>query len=126
MRSFPLHGEASDSAACATCNDWITGCTTSQDPKRLVSLNHDSMHKTSFDVRLKSADWCSAHKYLHVALQTASGIFILLGLIFVELFKRYNGEKHFWSVHSWLGAIAMAMYITQYTAGEQFPQHAAK
>ena len=62
---------------------------------------------------------CSAHKYLHVALQTAAGIFILLGLIFVGLFKRYNGEYQFWSVHSWLGAIAIAMYIAQYTAGKQ-------
>ena len=60
---------------------------------------------------------CSAHKYLHVALQTASGIFIILGLVFVGLFKRYNGEDQFFSVHSWLGAVAIAMYIAQYTAG---------
>ena len=61
---------------------------------------------------------CSAHKYLHVALQTAAGIFIILGLVFIGLFKRYNGEAQFFSVHSWLGAIAIAMYIAQYTAGE--------
>ncbi len=74
---------------------------------------------------LKYAGWCSAHKYLHVALQTAAGVFILLGLIFVGLFKRYNGEYQFWSVHSWLGAIAIAMYIAQYIAGEQLAQQRA-
>ena len=63
-------------------------------------------------------EFCSAHKYLHVALQTASGIFIILGLVFIGLFKRYNGEAQFFSVHSWLGAIAIAAYIAQYTAGE--------
>lgn len=60
---------------------------------------------------------CSAYKYLHVALQTAAGIFILLGIIFVGLFKHYSHEDQFFSVHSWLGAIAIAMYIAQYTAG---------
>ena len=56
-----------------------------------------------------------------MALQTASGIFIILGLVFVGLFKRYNGEAQFFSVHSWLGAIAIAAYIAQYTAGETPP-----
>lgn len=60
---------------------------------------------------------CSAHKYLHVALQTAAGVFIVCGLVFVGLFKHYSKEKQFWSLHSWLGAIAIAMYICQYTAG---------
>lgn len=64
---------------------------------------------------------CSAFKYLHIALQTAAGIFILMGLIFVGLFKRYNGEAQFFSIHSWLGAIATAMYIAQYTAGDLLP-----
>ena len=59
----------------------------------------------------------SAYKYLHIALQTAAGIFILLGIIFVGLFKHYSHEDQFFSVHSWLGAIAIAMYIAQYTAG---------
>ena len=51
-------------------------------------------------------------------MQTAAGIFIILGLVFVGLFKRYNGEAQFFSVHSWLGAIAIAAYIAQYTAGK--------
>ncbi len=63
---------------------------------------------------------CSAYKYLHVALQTAAGIFILLGIIFIGLFKHYSHEDQFFSVHSWLGAIAIAMYIAQYTAGAPF------
>jgi len=40
----------------------------------------------------------------------------------VGLFKRYNGEVQFFSVHSWLGAIAIAMYIAQYIAGEMLTE----
>lgn len=42
---------------------------------------------------------------------------MILGLVFVELFKRASNESHFFSLHSWIGMTAIAMYVGQYVAG---------
>ncbi|BDA44414.1 probable cytochrome b reductase 1 [Coccomyxa sp. Obi] len=59
----------------------------------------------------------SSIKYMHATLHTLAGIFIILGLVFVQLFKRTSKESHFFSLHSWIGITAIAMYVGQYVAG---------
>ncbi len=60
---------------------------------------------------------CSAIKYLHATLHSLSGVFIILGLAFVEKFKVTSTERHFFSLHSWVGITAIALYVGQYAAG---------
>lgn len=60
----------------------------------------------------------SSIKYLHVTLQTLVGIFIILGLSFVTTFKEFSTERHYFSMHSWIGILAIAIYFAQYCAGE--------
>lgn len=57
------------------------------------------------------------HKYVHVALQTCAGVFILLGMVYVAKYKKLSKETFFYSLHSWTGIIAIAMYFLQYIAG---------
>ena len=60
---------------------------------------------------------CSSIKYLHATLHSLAGIFMILGLVFVQLFKKASNESHFFSLHSWIGITAIAMYVGQYVAG---------
>ena len=59
----------------------------------------------------------SSIKYLHVSLQTLVGIFIILGLSFVTTFKEFSTERHYFSMHSWIGILAIGIYFAQYCAG---------
>lgn len=60
---------------------------------------------------------CRGIKYLHAVLHSLAGCFIILGLAFVEKFKVTSTERHFFSLHSWVGISAIAMYVAQYVAG---------
>ncbi len=57
------------------------------------------------------------HKYVHVALQTCAGVFIILGMVYVGKYKKLSRDTFFYSLHSWTGIIAIAMYFLQYIAG---------
>ncbi len=65
------------------------------------------------------------HKYVHVALQSLAGVFILLGMVYVGKYKKASKEVFFYSLHSWTGIIAIAMYFLQYAAGDVCPPPAA-
>ncbi|BDA45956.1 probable cytochrome b561 [Coccomyxa sp. Obi] len=59
----------------------------------------------------------TVHKYVHVALQTCAGVFILLGMVYVGKYKKLSKDVFFYSLHSWTGIIAIAMFFLQYIAG---------
>ena len=63
------------------------------------------------------------HKYVHVALQSVSGVFILLGMVYVGKFKKASKEVFFYSLHSWTGIIAIVLYFVQYVAGTYLASH---
>lgn len=54
---------------------------------------------------------------MHATLQTLVGLFIILGLVFIEDFKSLSHEAHFFSLHSWVGIISIAIYFGQYLSG---------
>ena len=56
-------------------------------------------------------------KTVHVLLQTLVGVFIVLATVFAVLFKADQHGAHFWSVHAWVGAGAIALYCLQYPLG---------
>ena len=56
-------------------------------------------------------------KLVHAALQTATGGFIVLAVVFAVLYKQAQHNRHFWSAHSWIGAGAIFLYCAQYPLG---------
>ncbi len=66
---------------------------------------------------LKCAFACRAVKYLHATLQSLVGALIILGLVFIEEFKTRSHEVHFFSLHSWIGIVSIALYFGQYISG---------
>jgi cytochrome b ascorbate-dependent protein 3 len=58
---------------------------------------------------------------MHATFHSLAGVFIILGLTFVERFKVTSKESHFFSLHSWVGITAIALYVGQYVAGARLP-----
>ena len=56
-------------------------------------------------------------KTVHALLQTLVGVFIVLAIVFAEEYKADQHGAHFWSVHAWIGAGAIALYCLQYPLG---------
>ena len=60
-------------------------------------------------------------KAVHGLLQTLAGGFIILGTVFAIVYKLPSNNRHFWSVHAWIGAGAIALYCLQYPLGAHTP-----
>ena len=63
---------------------------------------------------------CTCHrviKTVHALLQTLVGGFIVLAVVYALMYKGSNSSRHFWSVHAWIGAGAIALYCLQYPLG---------
>lgn len=56
-------------------------------------------------------------KLVHALLQTLVGVFIVLAIVFAVEYKADQHGAHFWSVHAWIGAGAIALYCLQYPLG---------
>ena len=57
-------------------------------------------------------------KLVHALLQTLVGVFIVLAIVFAVEYKADQHGAHFWSVHAWIGAGAIALYCLQYPLGD--------
>ncbi|KAK9832636.1 hypothetical protein WJX81_005931 [Elliptochloris bilobata] len=56
-------------------------------------------------------------KVVHAVLQTLVGAFITVAMVYAVEYKHGSRGAHFWSVHAWIGAGAIALYCLQYPLG---------